>query len=575
MLCQSYQQKDCQFSLNDVFECYEENVQSDGIFKSNPTVTINNLEKLSQDHIINHIESESISSLKLPASQNTIHNTPSDTTKNDTSFKRDFYSKSYFSVLHDEDKESTLANEYRKAQKITMYGEGKSQGLFHPIRDFTKLGFEKNLLEAVRNFKEPTPIQASSWPVIASGRDTIGIAQTGSGKTLAFSIPAFAHIRHRLDKEQASSFWKPKKYVKRKGPIMLVVAPTRELAQQSQDVIEAAGKACGIRSVSVYGGVSKDLQRRSLNKNGGVPFEVVIATPGRLIDLMQEQSCDLSEVSYLVLDEADRMLDQGFEKDVRKIIAATHADRQTCLFSATWPDSVRELAHEFLQNPIKITIGSDDLTAASTIEQIVEVFDDERQRQGKLLDILKKHQKSGPSTDKQTKMKRVLIFVLYKKEATRIEEFLQAKGWNATSIQGDKTQAARQKAVDDFKAGTIPLLVATDVAARGLDIPGVDLVINFSFPLTIEDYVHRIGRTGRAGKKGIAHTFFQTRADKLRAGELVKVLRDAGQNVPEKMLSFDLSIRKKGHKLYGAFGPKEHSSIPMKAPSKIVFGDND
>ena len=203
---------------------------------------------------------------------------------------------------------------------------------------------------------------------------------------------------------------------------------------------------------------------------------------------MQEQSCDLSDVSYLVLDEADRMLDQGFERDVRKIIAATHAERQTCLFSATWPDTVRELAHEFLQNPIKITIGSDDLTAGSTIEQIVEVFDDDRQRQWKLLELLKTHQKSGPKTDKKGQMKRVLIFVLYKKEATRIEEFLQAKGWNATSIQGDKTQAARQQAVDDFKAGTIPLLVATDVAARGLDIPGVDLVINFSFPLTIEDY---------------------------------------------------------------------------------------
>ena len=209
---------------------------------------------------------------------------------------------------------------------------------------------------------------------------------------------------------------------------------------------------------------------------------------GRLIDLMEEGSCDLSDVSYLVLDEADRMLDQGFERDVRKIIAATHSHRQTCLFSATWPDTVRELAHEFLENPMKITIGSDDLTAGSTIEQIVEVFDDERQRQWKLVELLKKHQKSGPNNVKSNKDKRVLIFVLYKKEATRIEQFLQGKGMNVTSIQGDKSQDARQKAVDMFKAGTIPLLVATDVAARGLDIPGVDLVINFSFPLTIEDY---------------------------------------------------------------------------------------
>merc|ERR1711935_975624 len=237
------------------------------------------------------------------------------------------------------------------------------------------------------------------------------------------------------------------------------------------------------------------------NKN---PFEIVVATPGRLIDLMNEEACDLSDVSYLVLDEADRMLDQGFERDVRKIIAAAHVDRQTCLFSATWPDSVRELAHEFLKNPLKITIGSDDLTAAATIEQIVEVFDDERLRQSKLVQLLKNHKGTG-------KMERVLVFVLYKKEATRIEEFLAQQGWKVTSVHGDKIQAARQKAVDDFKAGKVPILIATDVAARGLDIPGVDLVINFSFPLTIEDYVHRIGRTGRAGRKGVAYTFFSGR----------------------------------------------------------------
>ena len=203
---------------------------------------------------------------------------------------------------------------------------------------------------------------------------------------------------------------------------------------------------------------------------------------------MEEGSCDLSDVSYLVLDEADRMLDQGFERDVRKIIAATHLQRQTCLFSATWPESVRVLAHEFLKKPIKITIGSDDLTAGSTIEQIVEVIDDERQRQWKLLELLKNHKTSTPTEPKADKKKRVLIFVLYKKEASRIEDYLASKGWNVTSIHGDKSQEARQAAVDSFKAGRIPLLVATDVAARGLDIPDVDLVINYSFPLTIEDY---------------------------------------------------------------------------------------
>merc|ERR1712223_739427 len=411
-------------------------------------------------------------------------------------------------------------------------------GQFYPIRDFKRLGFEDKLMSIVKNFKEPTPIQASVWPIIASGRDCIGIAETGSGKTLAFSIPALAHLNHRLVLE------KQDKKVKRRGPMMLIVAPTRELAQQSQDVLEEAGKSCGIRSVSVYGGVSKDWQRKALNAKGTSPYEIVVATPGRLIDLMEEGSCDLSDVSYLVLDEADRMLDQGFERDVRKIIAATHAHHQTCLFSATWPDTVRELAHEFLKNPMKITIGSDDLTAGSTIEQIVEVFDDERQRQWKLVELLKKHQKSGPNSNKSNNDKRVLIFVLYKKEATRIEQFLQGKGMNVTSIQGDKSQEARQKAVDMFKAGKIPLLVATDVAARGLDIPGVDVVINFSFPLTIEDYVHRIGRTGRAGKEGIAHSLF-TQQDYKLAGCLVKVLKDAGQEVPPEMLKFDLRIRGK------------------------------
>merc|ERR1712183_1241947 len=211
------------------------------------------------------------------------------------------------------------------------------------------------------------------------------------------------------------------------------------------------------------------------------------------------------------------------------------------------------------------TIGSDDLAAGTRIKQIVEVIDD-RARESRLTQLLKNYH-----SDRKN---RILIFVLYKKEAARIETNLSNRGWKVGSIHGDKSQEGRTQAVEQFKSGQVPLLVATDVAARGLDIPGVDLVINFSFPLTIEDYVHRIGRTGRAGKKGLAHTFFQTKAHKLSAGELVKVLRDAGQNVPEKMLSFDLSIRKKGHKLYGAFGPKEHSSIPMKAPSKIVFGDD-
>ena len=202
-----------------------------------------------------------------------------------STFKKDFYSDSYISDSHDHEKEKAGAEQYRQQERITMFGKGKTDGQFHPIRDFKKLGFEENLLTAVKNFKEPTPIQASAWPVIASGRDTIGIAETGSGKTLAFSIPALAHMKHRLSNEQRK---------KRRGPMMLVVAPTRELAQQSQDVLEDAGKKCGIRSVSVYGGVSKDSQRRALSANAAAPFEVVVATPGKcyVIDIcVTAKSC--------------------------------------------------------------------------------------------------------------------------------------------------------------------------------------------------------------------------------------------------------------------------------------------
>jgi len=377
----------------------------------------------------------------------------------------------------------------------------------------------------------------------------IGIAETGSGKTLAFTIPALAHLTHRIKTEG-----------KVKGPLMLIVAPTRELAMQSQEVLEEAGKSCNIRSVSIYGGVPKNSQRDALKRG----VEVVVATPGRLIDLIQEGCCSLANVSYLVLDEADRMLDQGFERDIRQIIGLTHPGRQTCLFSATWPDSVRELAHEFLTRPIKVTIGSDDLAAGTRIKQIVEVVED-RARETKLFKLLKEYHGSRKN--------RVLIFVLYKKEAARIESNLQRAGWSCTSIHGDKSQDARTLAVENFKSGEIPLLVATDVAARGLDIPDVDYVINFSFPLTIEDYVHRIGRTGRAGKEGTSHTFFQ-QCDKARAGELVKVLRDANQEVPAAMLDFDLNIKRKEHKLYGSFGPKD-TGEPMKKATKIVFDNDD
>jgi len=458
-------------------------------------------------------------------------------------FKKKFYTM----TAETEAMSKADTKEYQSEHSITMYGKGRKK--FKPLRTFSELGFPESIMKVCSGFSNPTPIQAQCWPVLASGRDIIGIAETGSGKTLAFSIPALAHLKHRVESEGKSRSGCPK---------MLIISPTRELAMQSQEVLEVAGASCGVRSVCVYGGVPKWTQKEALKKG----VEVVVATPGRLIDLINEGVCDLSQVSYLVLDEADRMLDQGFERDIRAIVGQTHTARQTALFSATWPDSVRELAHSFLTKPIKVTIGSDDLAAGTRIKQIVEVVED-RAREGKLTQLLKKYH-----SDRKN---RILIFVLYKKEAARIEQNLTRGGWKATSIHGDKSQEGRTLAVEQFKSGQVPLLVATDVAARGLDIPGVDYVINFSFPLTIEDYVHRIGRTGRAGRDGTAHTFFQL-CDKLRAGELVKVLKDANQDVPAAMNDFDLNIKKKEHKLYGAFGPKDDGK-PMKKAVKITFDD--
>ncbi|CAN0069226.1 unnamed protein product [Scytosiphon promiscuus] len=258
------------------------------------------------------------------------------------------------------------------------------------------------------------------------------------------------------------------------------------------------------------------------------------------------------------------MLDLGFEQDVRDIISycAEAANRQTAMFSATWPKSIRDLAAEFLRNPVKVTVGADDLTANYRVEQHVEVVE-ERERDGKLLRLL--------ATCHKTRKNRVLVFALYKREAARLEQFLQRNNYDAVAVHGDKGQADRERALGQFKSKERPLMVATDVAARGLDIPDVEYVINYSFPLTIEDYIHRIGRTGRAGKKGVSHTYFH-QGDKARAGELVNVLQDANQSVPEALTKFGTHVKKKEHKLYGAFA----KDVDMdKKATKTTFDDSD
>jgi ATP-dependent RNA helicase DBP3 len=290
---------------------------------------------------------------------------------------------------------------------------------------------------------------------------------------------------------------------------------------------------------------------------------IVVATPGRLNDLIGDGSADLSKAEYVVLDEADRMLDKGFEEAIRQIISQTPKERQTLMFTATWPASVRDLASTFMNSPVKITIGdnvSGELRANVRIKQEVEVVDP-RAKEQRLLQLLKQYQ-SGKNKDD-----RILVFCLYKKEAVRIENFIRMKGFRVGGIHGDLSQEKRSASLAAFKEGQVPLLVATDVAARGLDIPAVKLVINVTFPLTAEDYVHRIGRTGRAGKEGLAITLF-TEHDKGLSGSLINVLKAANQPVPEELLKFGTTVKKKEHGAYGAFYKDTEN---VKAATKITF----
>ncbi|KAL9129147.1 MAG: hypothetical protein Q9217_002322 [Psora testacea] len=431
-----------------------------------------------------------------------------------------------------------------------------------PITDFGYLPPDTRSSKAeyspFASFKFPTPIQAAAWPHLLSGRDVIGVAETGSGKTLAFGVPCIRCI-NALEPSPNPS---PARAV--------IVSPTRELAVQIHTQLETLAAPASLNTVCVYGGVPKDAQREALKT-----ANIIVATPGRLNDLIEEGAADLGYVKYLVLDEADRMLDKGFEDAIRTIISKTppsSSGRQTSMFTATWPPSVRELAATFMTQPIHITIGANnpkgELRANKSITQVVEVIDPSF-KEGRLRELIKQH--SGPTYPNTTKSQssnkspnsryRILVFCLYKKEVARIETMLRksiGSYLKIAGIHGDMSQHLRSASLDAFRSGTVSILVATDVAARGLDIPHVKLVVNVTFPLTVEDYVHRIGRTGRAGTDGLAITLF-TEHDKALAGGLVNVLKAAGQDVPEDLLRFGTTVKKKGHEAYGNFyrEPKE------------------
>uniref|UniRef100_A0A8C7GCW8 RNA helicase n=1 Tax=Oncorhynchus kisutch TaxID=8019 RepID=A0A8C7GCW8_ONCKI len=398
--------------------------------------------------------------------------------------------------------------EFRRKKEITIRGSGCPK----PVSSFSQAHFPQYVMDVLmqQNFKEPTAIQAQGFPLALSGRDMVGIAQTGSGKTLSYLLPAIVHINHQPYLERGD------------GPICLVLAPTRELAQQVQQVAHEYGKSSRIKSTCVYGGAPKGPQIRDLERG----VEICIATPGRLIDFLEAGKTNLRRCTYLVLDEADRMLDMGFEPQIRKIVDQIRPDRQTLMWSATWPKDVRQLAEDFLKDYVQINVGALELSANHNILQIVDVCT-ESEKDNKLLQLMEEIM-----AEKENK---TIIFVETKKRCDDLTRRMRRDGWPAMCIHGDKTQPERDWVLTEFRSGKAPILIATDVASRGLDVEDVKFVINYDYPNSSEDYIHRIGRTARSTNKGTAYTFF-TPGNLRQARELIRVLEEARQAINPKLL---------------------------------------
>ncbi|KAK5268080.1 pre-mRNA processing RNA-helicase [Exophiala xenobiotica] len=446
-------------------------------------------------------------------------------------FRRNFYSEPVdMAGLTEEE----VANLRMELDNIKVRGIDVPK----PVRNWAQCGLGVQVLEVIQKlgYEAPTSIQSQAVPAIMSGRDVIGVAKTGSGKTIAFLLPMFRHIKDQRPLDPLD------------GPIGLVLSPTRELATQIHKECKPFLRALGLRAVCAYGGAPIKDQIADLKRGA----EIVVCTPGRMIDLLAANSgrvTNLKRVTYVVLDEADRMFDMGFEPQVMKILANIRPDRQTVLFSATFPRQMEALARKTLNKPIEIVVGGRSVVAPE-ITQVVEVRD-ENTKFVRLLELLGKLYEDDKNEDD-----RALIFVEKQESADGLLRDLMKKGYPCMSIHGGKDQIDRDSTIDDFKAGVVPILIATSVAARGLDVKQLKLVVNYDAPNHLEDYVHRAGRTGRAGNTGTAVTFLTDEQDRY-AVDIAKALRQSGQPIPEsvqKLVDAFMEKVKAGKERGGASG---------------------
>ncbi|KAG5442579.1 putative ATP-dependent RNA helicase ddx46 [Clonorchis sinensis] len=403
-----------------------------------------------------------------------------------------------------------------------------------PLKNWVQAGISSRLLICLKrnNFDKPTPIQCQALPVLMSGRDMIGIAKTGSGKTLAFLVPLMRHLEHQDPLEPGD------------GPIALLLAPTRELALQIFKEAKKLAQAVDARVVCVYGGTGISEQIAELKRGA----EIIVCTPGRMIDMLAANGgrvTNLRRCTYIVLDEADRMFDLGFEPQVMRIVENCRPDRQTAMFSATFPRQMELLARKALTLPIEIQVGGRSVVCSDVEQHALVLTEDEKFY--KVLELLGIYQEAGS----------VLIFVEKQESADELMRVLLKYGYPCLSLHGGIDQYDRDSVMTDFKRGNIRLLIATSVAARGLDVSDLMVVINYDCPNHYEDYVHRCGRTGRAGNKGFAYTFL-TPDQERNAGDIVRAFKQSGQKPPEDLLamwnSYKTRMAAEGKKVFGSSG---------------------
>jgi superfamily II DNA/RNA helicase len=393
-----------------------------------------------------------------------------------------------------------------------------------PSVRFADFGLAPEILRALsdQGYVHPTPIQAQAIPVVLKGRDVMGAAQTGTGKTAGFSLPIL-----QLLMPHANSSMSPARHPVR----ALVLTPTRELAVQVADNVAAYAKHTPLRSTVVFGGMDMKPQTEILRRG----VEVVIATPGRLLDHVEQKNISLAQVQMLVMDEADRMLDMGFLPDLQRIINLLPKKRQNLMFSATFSPEIKKLANTFLTEPVTIEVARSNATA-DKVTQVVYKVEEEHKR-----DVVE-------HIIRQRELKQVIVFSNTKIGASRLSRHLEQKGIKASAIHGDKTQQERMAALDAFKKGEVEVLVATDVAARGLDISDLPCVINFDLPYNAEDYVHRIGRTGRAGASGDAISVYSDKDERLLS-DIEKLIK---QSVPKGALEGFVAPTARARDAYGS-----------------------